>query len=204
VSAQTPEVVLVDYGMGNLRSVARALERVGAKARVVLDPAEVLHADRVILPGVGAAGDAMGQLGARGLDVALHERIKAARPYLGICLGLQLLLESAEEGETHCLGVFPGRVARFPDTLGLSVPHMGWNEVQPCAQHPLLERSHYYFVHAYRATQVPRELVLAWTEYGERFPSAVGRGACFAVQFHPEKSQTAGLRLLERFLRWSP
>ncbi len=204
MSGRTPEIVLVDFGMGNLRSVARALERAGAKARTSDDPDEVRHAGRVILPGVGAAGEAMRHLGARGLDDALRERLAAGRPYLGICLGLQLLLETAEEGEAKCLGILPGRVARFPESLGLAVPHMGWNEVEPSAPHPLVERGYFYFVHAYRATGIPESAVLARTEYGERFGSAVGGGSWCAVQFHPEKSQAAGLRLLDRFTRWSP
>jgi glutamine amidotransferase len=204
VTGRTPEIVLVDFGMGNLRSVARALERAGAKARTAEDPDEVRRADRVILPGVGAAGDAMCQLRARGFDAALCERLAQGRPYLGICLGLQLLLESAEEGDAACLGVLPGRVARFPEDLGLAIPHMGWNEVEPVVPHALVERGFYYFVHGYRATGVPRDVVVAETEYGERFPSAIGRGALCAVQFHPEKSQQAGLRLLERFASWSP
>jgi glutamine amidotransferase len=204
VSSRTPEVLLVDFGMGNLRSVLRALERAGAKARIASSPDEVRQCDRVILPGVGAAGDAMRALRARGFDAALQDRLTEGRPYLGLCLGLQLLLESAEEGEAHCLGILSGRVARFPRSHGLPIPHMGWNLVEPVRAHPLIERDYFYFVHAYRPTGVPEASVVARTEYGERFASALGLGSWFAVQFHPEKSQRAGLRLLERFIRWSP
>ncbi len=190
--------------MGNLRSVARALERAGAKPRVSRDPDEVRSADRLVLPGVGACGDAMLGLRRAGLVPALKERIRSGRPYLGICLGLHVLLERGEEGDTDCLGLVPGTVARFPDSLPLAVPHMGWNLVEPVRGHPVLAEGYFYFVHGYRGDGVPEEMTLARTEYGERFPSAIGFDACVAVQFHPEKSQRAGLELLERFLAWSP
>ena len=199
-----PEIVLVDFGMGNLRNVARALERTGAKPRVSVDPDEVRRADRVILPGVGACGDAMRGLVAAGLVDALRERLRSGRPYLGICLGLQLLLERTEEGNTDCLGAVPGVVARFPASLGLAVPHMGWNRVEVKSPHPVLADGYYYFVHGYRAQDVPARQTLATTEYGERFPSALGADGWLAVQFHPEKSQRSGLALLERFCAWSP
>jgi glutamine amidotransferase len=204
VSRPSPEIVLIDFGMGNLRNVARALERAGAKPRVSTDPDEVRRADRVVLPGVGAAGDALNSLRESGLFGALRERFAAGRPYLGICLGLHVLLERAEEGNTEGLGVVPGVVARFPDSLGLAVPHMGWNRVEPLRPHPVLADHYFYFVHGYRAVGAPSEQVLATTEYGERFPSALGADAWLAVQFHPEKSQREGLALLERFCAWSP
>ena len=200
----TPEIVLIDFGMGNLRNVARAFERAGAKSRVSADADEVRHADRVVLPGVGACADAMAGLRAAGVVEALRERVDSGRPYLGICLGLQVLLERGEEGDTDCLGVIPGVVARFPDAPGLAVPHMGWNRVELLAPHPVLADGYFYFVHGYRATGVPDALTLARTEYGGSFPSAIGHDACVAVQFHPEKSQRAGLGLLERFCAWSP
>ncbi len=190
--------------MGNLRNVARALERAGAKARVTMDPDQVLRADRLVVPGVGALGDAMRCLTQRGLASALRERIPNGRPYLGICIGLQILLEQGEEGPARGLGLIPGRVDRFPESSGLPVPHMGWNVVKSTRPHPLLEDGFYYFVHAYRPVGVPAERVLASTDYGELFPSALGFDACVAVQFHPEKSQRVGLELLERFCRWSP
>ena len=200
----SPEIVLVDFGMGNLRNVARALERAGAKPRVSVDGDELRRADRVILPGVGACGDAMRGLCEAGLVEPLRERLRAGRPYLGICLGLQLLLERAEEGDTDCLGVASGVVARFPDSLGLAIPHMGWNRVEVKSPHPVLADGYYYFVHGYRAQGVPGEQTLATTQYGEPFPSALGADAWLAVQFHPEKSQRTGLALLERFCAWSP
>ncbi len=202
---QAPEIAVVDYGMGNLRNVVRALERIGARARVTDAAADLRAATRVVLPGVGSVRDTMAALRAGGLDDALREHIAAGRPYLGICLGLQVLLDEAEEGGVGpCLGVIPGRVERFPEVYELPVPHMGWNQVKTVADHPVIAEGYYYFVHGYRATQVPTPFWLAQTEYGETFPSAIGRDACVAVQFHPEKSQRAGLELLERFCAWRP
>ncbi len=199
-----PEIVVVDYGMGNLRNVGRALERAGARPRVTQDPEHVRRADRLVVPGVGALGDAMRCLDQRGLSSALRERVGDGRPYLGICVGLQVLLEQGEEGPARGLGLIPGLVNRFHDSLGLSVPHMGWNGVKPLRPHPVLADGFFYFVHAYRPVGVPEERVLACTDYGEQFPSALGFDACLAVQFHPETSQRAGLALLERFCTWSP
>ena len=199
-----PEILLVDFGMGNLRNVARSLERAGAKPRVSADPDEVRHADRLVLPGVGACGDAMRCLREAELVPALQERVTSGRPYLGICLGLHVLLARAEEGDTDCLGVVPGLCARFPDSLGLAVPHMGWNRVEVKLPHPVLADGYFYFVHGYRAQRVPDEFVLATTGYGEAFPSVLGGDGWLAVQFHPEKSQREGLALLERFCAWAP
>ena len=190
--------------MGNLRNVGRALERAGARARVTRDPEQVLRADRLVVPGVGALGDAMACLDRSGLSPALRERIGDGRPYLGICVGLQILLEQGEEGPAHGLGLVSGQVRRFPESIGLPIPHMGWNGVKPVRPHPVLEDGFFYFVHSYRPVGVPEERVLARTDYGEPFPSALGYDACVAVQFHPEKSQHAGLALLERFCAWSP
>jgi glutamine amidotransferase len=198
------DIVVVDYGMGNIRSVVRALERIGASPQVSSDADRVRRADRLIVPGVGAMGDCMTRLRAGGLAEAVKERIVAGAPYLGICLGLQILLERGEEGNLEGLGLIKGRVQRFPDTLKLAVPHMGWNLVEPRIPHPLLELGYFYFVHAYRAVDVEPDAVLATTEYGNRFASAIGRDSMVAVQFHPEKSQSAGLALLEKFCRWSP
>lgn len=200
----SPDIVLIDFGMGNLRNVARAFERVGAKARVSRDPEGVLAADRAVLPGVGSTGDAMLVLRQRGLDAAVRERVESGRPYLGICVGMQLLLERAEEGGEDCLGTLSGEVAAFPRSLDLPVPHMGWNRVMPTRPHPVVPEGYFYFVHGYRPTGVAHECVLATTEYGSEFPSAIGRDAFVGVQFHPEKSQHAGLDLIERFCRWSP
>jgi glutamine amidotransferase len=205
VSASPERIALVDYGMGNLRSVARAFERIGRDVQVTPRAADVRAADRVVLPGVGSARDTMRALSANGLDDALRAHIAAGRPYLGICLGLQVLLDEADEGGVGpCLGVIPGRVERFPESLGLAVPHMGWNLVKLERPHPVLAEDYYYFVHGYRATRVPPQYTLARTDYGEQFASAIGRGSCVAVQYHPEKSQRAGLELLERFCAWRP
>lgn len=200
-----PEVRVVDYGMGNLPNVVRALERAGARASATADPDAVRAAERVCVPGVGACHDAMGALRATGLDDAIREVVAAGRPFLGICLGQQVLLETAEEGNDHdCLGIVPGRVARFPRDGSLPVIHMGWNLVKPERPHPVLAEGYFYFVHGYRAVDVPAEWRLARTDYGGEFASAVGRDNIVAVQFHPEKSQRAGLHLLERFCSWNP
>ncbi|MBW2279926.1 MAG: imidazole glycerol phosphate synthase subunit HisH [Deltaproteobacteria bacterium] len=190
--------------MGNVRSVARAFERVGGKPRLSVDPDEVRSAGRVVVPGAGAAGDAMSALEAAGLAEALRERFRQGRPYLGLCVGLQVLFERTEEGDASCLGLVPGRVTRFPDSLGLAVPHMGWNTIEIEHPHPVVQGGYFYFVHSYHPTDVPEPWVVGTTEYGERFASAVGRDASVAVQFHPEKSQRAGLAMLERYCRWSP
>ena len=204
MSPGSPEIVLVDYGMGNLRNVGRALERAGAKPRETDDPAVVRDCERLIVPGVGALGDALGDLDARGLTDAIREHILRGRPYLGICVGMQILLDEGEEGPARGLGVVPGQVTRFPDSPTLPVPHMGWNRVEPTRPHPLLREGFFYFVHGYRPQGVPDDRVLATTEYGGLFASGIGFDACVAVQFHPEKSQRGGLALLERFCTWSP
>jgi glutamine amidotransferase len=205
LSARGERIALIDYGMSNLRSVARAFERIGRTVLVTDRADEVRAADRVVLPGVGAARDAMKGLCANGLDDAIRAHISAGRPYLGICLGLHVLLDEADEGGVGpCLGVIPGRVERFPESLGLAVPHMGWNLVKRERPHPVLADDYFYFVHSYRPTNVRPEDCLARTDYGEKFASAIGRGSCVAVQYHPEKSQRAGLELLERFCAWRP
>jgi imidazole glycerol-phosphate synthase subunit HisH len=205
VTARGEKIALVDYGMGNLRSVERAFARIGRDVQVTDDAAALRNVDRIVLPGVGSARDTMEALRGKGLDDAIRAHIGAGRPYLGICLGLQVLLDAADEGGLGpCLGVIPGRVERFPDSLGLAVPHMGWNLVKLERPHPVLADDYFYFVHSYRATRVDDADVLARTDYGESFVSALGRGSCVAVQFHPEKSQRAGVELLERFCAWRP
>jgi len=200
----TPEVLVVDYGMGNLRNVARALGRAGGRAVVSQDPDALRRAARVVVPGVGSCGDAMQALRKNGLDAAIQEYVRGGGIYLGICLGLQVLLERTDEGESDCLSLIPGKVRAFPEDLELPVPHMGWNLVKPEREHPVLREGYFYFVHGYRPSGVPSEYWLARTSYGDDFASAIGSDACMAVQFHPEKSQHEGLALLERFCAWSP
>jgi glutamine amidotransferase len=207
----SPRVAVVDYGSGNLRSVAKALERSGLRVVVTGEPSALGAADAVVLPGVGAFADAMGNLRSRGLDDALREVLDEGRPYLGLCLGLQVLFEESDEhGVTAGLGYLPGRVERFPDTdpegRRLRVPHIGWNAVRFSGGHPMLQglpkEDAFYFVHAYRA--VPRDArhQVGVTDYGLPFAAAVATEGVFAVQFHPEKSQKAGKRLLDAFAAW--
>jgi glutamine amidotransferase len=209
-------VAVVDYGMGNLRSVAKALEHVApdAKLLVTSDPAAVAAADRVVVPGQGAMPDCMRELEARGLrDVVI--RAAAEKPWLGICIGLQMLFEHSAEGDVAGLGVLEGDVARFPheqmalpDGTRLKVPHMGWNEVQQQKPHALWrgidDNARFYFVHSYYVVPAGADLAIGRTSYGIPFTSAVARDNIFAVQFHPEKSADAGLQLLANFMLWNP
>ena len=206
-----PSIAVVDYGAGNLRSVAKALERSDLRPRVTDDPREVVAADGVVLPGVGAFRDAVARLDQTGLDSALREVFSMGRPYLGLCLGLQLLFdESSEHGRTEGLGIFSGKVERFPDTdpagAQLRVPQIGWNEVRFEGVHPMLaglpEKDYFYFVHSYRAIPEDSKQVLGFADYGGDFAAAVGGENIFAVQFHPEKSQAAGKRLLDAYRVW--
>lgn len=211
-------IALVDYGAGNLRSVAKALERSALTPVVTSDPKVVLAADGVLLPGVGAFRDAVCSLEDAGLADAIRKVTDHGRPYLGICFGLQLLFEEGEEhGRTQGLGVFRGRVTRFPaevkdpaDPTGalrpLRVPHIGWNEVRYSGDHPMIERlpasDVYYFVHSYRPEPTDPGIVVGWADYGGPFTAAVARANVFAIQFHPEKSQSAGKRLLDAYRYW--
>jgi imidazole glycerol-phosphate synthase subunit HisH len=210
------KVAVVDYGMGNLRSVSKAIEHVAPSASVLVtsDPGVVSSCDRVVFPGQGAMRDCMREMDDRGLRPAVLAAARA-KPFLGICIGLQMLFQSSEEGETAGLGVFPGRVTRFPadkmvDGNGarLKVPHMGWNRVSQTRNHPIWSGiesgTRFYFVHSYYAPGDTPEIVAGQTEYGICFTSAVARDNIFAVQFHPEKSHTAGLRLLANFIQWNP
>ena len=207
----SPRIAVLDYGAGNLRSVAKALERSGGQADLCADASTLRLADAVVLPGVGAFADAAASLAAKGLDEAVREVIARGRPYLGLCLGLQLLFEDSDEhGLVPGLGLLPGRVRRFPeeDENGekLLVPHIGWNRVRWAGDHPMLRalpsEDVYYFVHSYRAEPADPRHVVGTTEYGQPFAAAVARENAFAVQFHPEKSQGAGKRLLDAFLAW--
>jgi glutamine amidotransferase len=208
-------VAVVDYGMGNLHSVSKAVEHVAPHARVEVtsDPARVSGADRVVFPGQGAMPDCMREMDSRGLRPAVLEAARK-RPFLGICIGLQMLFERSDEGGVDGLAVLRGSVRRFPesgmtDSAGrkLKVPHMGWNRVKQ-AGHALWsgieDGSRFYFVHSYFPEAREAGLVQGTTEYGVPFTCAVARDNIFAVQFHPEKSDTAGLRLLANFLNWNP
>ena len=201
-------IVVVDYGMGNLRSVSKALEHVapGTTVAVSADP-EVIHkSERLVVPGQGAMPDCMRNLQASGALEAVLEAMRK-KPYLGLCLGLQMLFESAEEGDTRGLGLLPGRVPRFR-LQGLKIPHMGWNEVFQARPHALwqgiADGSRFYFVHSYYPAPQDADLTAATCTYGAPFTCAVARDNIFAVQFHPEKSQSAGLQLLSNFVRWRP
>lgn len=195
-------IAIVDYGMGNLRSVQKAFEHLGAKAAIVHRPEEIDHADRVVLPGVGAFGDAMDNLKAAGLIAPIVKAIAEGRPFLGICLGLQLMFaESEEMGQHRGLGILPGRVRRFPN--GQRVPQIGWNEVRIRRETALLDGvpdgSYFYFVHSFFVASDRDADVIGTTDYGIDYASIAGDGRAFGVQFHPEKSQDAGLKILKNF-----
>jgi glutamine amidotransferase len=205
-------IVIVDYGMGNLRSVAKALESLGAPVTVSSDAAVIAGAPKLIVPGVGAFGAAVGELQRRGLIDPIRDVIRQGQPYLGICLGLQLLLDSSEESPgVPGFGVIPGVVRRLPVSSVLKTPHMGWNRVVPPAaprpgpRCPLLEGipdgSYVYFVHSYYALPTDASVIALESEYGQRFPVMLWRDRLFGTQFHPEKSQALGLRLLQNFAR---
>lgn len=200
-------VIIVDYEAGNLRSVQRAFAEIGVSARITPNAREIANAERIVFPGVGAAGSAMRVLRERHLDAALRDAIGAGVPTLGICLGLQISLDHSEENDTATLGLIPGRVVRFRvSDPGLKVPHMGWNEVRVVRSHPVLAGIEpgdmFYFVHAYYPRPEDPHDVLAVAEYDGEFACALGRGNYVGTQFHPEKSGRAGLDLLARFSRW--
>lgn len=210
------DIAVVDYGMGNLRSVSKALEHVAPDKSVLVtsDPKQIAAAARVVFPGQGAMPDCMRELDARGLRQAVIDA-SASKPFLGICIGLQLLFEHSEEGDADGLGILPGRVVRFiaqdmHDAAGakLKVPHMGWNEVYQTRPHPLWQDiedgARFYYVHSYHVAPADLAIEAGYTEYPKRFTCAVAQDNIFAVQFHPEKSHVAGLQLLSNFVRWTP
>lgn len=193
-------VAIIDYGAGNLHSVKNALDFLGAENRITGDPVAILSADRVILPGVGAFGDAMAQLQSSGLDRTIRAVAESGKPLLGICLGLQLMFEESEESPgVEGLGIFRGKCVKIPDH-GLKIPHMGWNSLELAKNSRILSESYVYFVHSYYLTTEDTEIISAYTEYGERLAVAVERDNIFATQFHPEKSGTAGMEILKRFI----
>lgn len=209
-------VAVIDYGMGNLHSIAKALLRARPAAEVLVtaDRNQILGSERVVFPGVGAIRDCMRAIDRLGLEPVLRQAA-STKPFLGICLGMQALLDESEENEgTKCLGLIPGKVVRFPeqrcDALGnpLKIPHMGWNRVHRTRDHPLWDGiaadRWFYFVHSYYVEPKQPKCVAGTTDYPTPFTSALASGNIFAVQFHPEKSQDDGLRLLANFLRWNP
>jgi glutamine amidotransferase len=210
-------IAVIDYGMGNLRSVAKALEHVapsGTRIEVTSDPDTVFSADRVVFPGQGAARDCMQELRSRGLDQVVVEVFRQ-KPFLGICMGMQVLMDFSEEnGGTPCLGVYPGQVLYFGEGLKdsasgarLKIPHMGWNQVHQLQPHALWndidQDSRFYFVHSYYVNPDDDALTVGETQYGRSFTSVIARDNVFAIQAHPEKSAAAGLQLLSNFSRWN-
>jgi len=207
-------ITIVDYGAGNLTSVERALTALGIRAGISGSPDRIRKADRVIFPGVGAAGQAMNRLRETGLDQALKEVFQKGNPILGICIGCQIIMDESEENRTACLGFIPGRTIPFPapliDSRGerLKVPHMGWNQVRSIRDHPLFAgvnpEAEFYFVHGYHPLPDQRDHIYGMTDYGIEFPSVIGRENLVAVQFHVEKSGRPGLSVLDNFISWSP
>jgi glutamine amidotransferase len=209
------DVAIIDYGMGNLRSVEQAVRKVAPGAQVVVtgEPDVIATAGRVVFPGQGAAPDCMREITSRHLDRVIAGVLGEGKPFLGICMGLQVLFEHSAEGDTPCMGTFPGQVVRFAQGLKdaqgskLKVPHMGWNQVHH-GDHALWngipQDARFYFVHSYHVQPRDAAIVQATSDYPQPFVCAAARGNLFAVQFHPEKSAAAGLRLLENFVNWNP
>lgn len=198
-------VAIIDYGAGNLSSVKKALDYLGVESEITADPQKILAADRVILPGVGSFGDAMASMKSRGLVETVKAAAASGKPFLGICLGLQLLFESSEESPgVEGLGIFKGKIISIPNNLGLKVPHIGWNDVTLLQKNGIFsgieDKSYFYFVHSYYLADADEDVVAGVTEYGVPIQCAVQKGNVAATQFHPEKSSKVGLQLLKNFL----
>lgn len=206
-------IAIIDYKAGNLRSVERALKALGVRCRITRERDAILGAERIVFPGVGAAGRAMEDLKGLGLDQTLRQALKDGKPFLGICLGAQIVLERSEEDQADCLGFLGGEARAFPVPLvtpeggRLKIPHMGWNGLRRIKAHPVLEGigagDEFYFVHAYYPAPRSPADVVGTTDYGLPFPSVIGRGNLIAMQFHPEKSGRPGLRILRNFCEWN-
>ncbi len=197
-------ITIVDYGMGNLRSVQKAFQKLGVPAEISQSPLEIAQAEKLVLPGVGAFRDAIHELKTKNLVNPVCDHIASGKPFLGICLGLQLLFDvSYEDGEWEGLGVVPGEVVRLKDQPGLKIPHMGWNQLQmamrPKVFQDIPDGSHFYFVHGYHVVPKEESVIAARTDHGQNFVSVIARDNLFATQFHPEKSQQLGLKLLTNF-----
>ncbi|MBC09106.1 MAG: imidazole glycerol phosphate synthase subunit HisH [Gammaproteobacteria bacterium] len=203
-------IVIIDYDAGNLRSVQRACEKVGIMSEVSSDPERVLSAEKIIFPGVGSAESAVETLKKRGLDNAIVDFFQAGKPILGICLGLQILLDHTEEGNKKCLGMVSGACERFKfSDRSLKIPHIGWNDIQINFKHPVIEKikdgDQFYFVHSYYAKLIHEEEIVSYTEYGNmKFCSVLAKDNLFATQFHLEKSGELGLKILKSFGDWNP
>ena len=203
-----PSISIIDYDAGNIRSVQKALEECGASARITSEADEIIAADGVVFPGQGACDSSMQSIRERGLFDIIKQSIDSGKPFLGVCLGLQLLLESSEEGDEPCLAILKGSTKRLPpektDQAGLKIPHMGWNSVSLSVRHPVFDgipdESYFYFVHSYYADPEDKNIVAGITNYGIDFCSAVAWDNVAAVQFHPEKSGAVGLRIYRNFL----
>ena len=205
VTVVKPKIAVIDYQAGNIRSVEKALTKSGAEAVVSSIPDVIESCDGVVFPGQGACDSSMLNLRSHFLDQLILQLIANDKPFLGVCLGLQLLLQHSEEGDEECLGLIPGTVRRFPQ--GNKIPHMGWNEVNIVSDHPVLSgvpnNSHFYFVHSYFAQPTDKDMIAATTIYGIEFCSAVAYENVVAVQFHPEKSGTTGLKIYENFVQFT-
>jgi len=199
-------IAIIDYEAGNLTSVARALRHIGAECTITREHDEIFASERVIFPGVGAAGEAMEIIRREGLDGVIRETIAGGRPFLGICLGAQIILgESEEDNGTDCLGIIPGTARRFQGT-NIKIPHMGWNDISIARPHPLFDgvdpRAQFYFVHSYYPVPDKQEDIIATTDYGISFASVIGHKNVIATQFHLEKSGRHGLQILKNFCSW--